>query len=69
MFIAPKRIPKVLPSTPTCKAETGRPIHRRPRLRRRSVREDLIDLQNVAVRVVKFGYQYADCALAPVAGI
>ena len=58
-------IAKLLPSLPTCKAETGLPIYVRPMARRRSVREDLIDLQNMAVRVVKFGYHYETLALAP----
>ena len=40
-----------------------------PQIRRGSVREDLIDLQSVAVRVLKFGYRFASLALTPVAGI
>ena len=59
----------LLLSSSTCKAATGRSSAGRPRSRRRSVREYLVDLQKIAVRVVKFGYQYADLALAPVAGI
>ena len=30
LFIAPKRTSEVLPSPPTCKAETERPIYGRP---------------------------------------
>ena len=44
LFIAPKRNTKVLPSSPTCKAEIGRSTHWRPVSRRKSVREDLVDL-------------------------
>ena len=36
---------------------------------RRSVREVLIDLQYVAVRVTEFGYQQTNVALPPVARI
>ena len=56
LFIAPQRKVKVLPSSSTCKGYTVRPIHCRPVSRRKSVRENLVDLQNVAVCVIKFGY-------------